>query len=196
MPEHAYNGDVRIAYEDLGGHGGDPLLLVMGLGASRFWWPDGLVAELVGQGFHVVAYDQRDAGESTRFPDRAGAPPFAALVRRRTPAYTAEALCDDAIAVLDAVGWDAAHLFGHSMGGLLAQRTAIRHPDRVLTMTSSGAVPSDAAGLAVLRYLRLGTVARFARMRSPEGPDAAAAFLLVSSSIPLFCSTLSPHGHH
>jgi pimeloyl-ACP methyl ester carboxylesterase len=67
---YARNGDVEIAYEDLGGAGGDPLLLVMGLGVSRFWWQPGLVAELVGRGFHVVAYDQRDAGESTRFPDR------------------------------------------------------------------------------------------------------------------------------
>jgi hypothetical protein len=36
---YAHNGDVRIAYEDLGGAGGDPLLLVMGMGVSRFWWP-------------------------------------------------------------------------------------------------------------------------------------------------------------
>jgi pimeloyl-ACP methyl ester carboxylesterase len=37
-------------------------------------------------------------------------------------------MTDDAVAVLDALGWDSAHLFGHSMGGQLAQRTALRHP--------------------------------------------------------------------
>ncbi|WP_327070624.1 alpha/beta fold hydrolase [Kitasatospora sp. NBC_01302] len=173
------HGDIEIAYQDLGGAGGDPLLLVMGLAASRFWWPQGLVDELLGQGFHVVAYDQRDAGQSTHLPDRAdgsGRRPIGALLRRRAPAYTGEDLADDAIAVLDAVGWSSAHLFGHSMGGLLAQRIAIRHPDRVRSLTSSSAVPSDVSGLAVLRYLRLGTVARFARLRLPEGPDADLAF--------------------
>ena len=65
---YARNGAAEIAFEELGGAGGEPLLLVMGLGVSRFWWPPGLVAELAGQGFHVAAYDQRDAGESTHFP--------------------------------------------------------------------------------------------------------------------------------
>ena len=64
MVRFAHNGDVAIAYEDLGGAGGDPLLLVMGLGVSRAWWPPGFVGALVARGFHVVAYDQRDSGES------------------------------------------------------------------------------------------------------------------------------------
>ncbi|MEV0208159.1 hypothetical protein AB0H97_23545 [Streptomyces sp. NPDC050788] len=54
MQRFAYNGQIQIAFEDLGGPGGDPLLLLMGLGTSRFWWPDGLVEELVHRGFHVV----------------------------------------------------------------------------------------------------------------------------------------------
>ncbi len=44
---YARNGEVRIAFEDLGGAGGEPLLLIMGLAVSRFWWPPGLVDELV-----------------------------------------------------------------------------------------------------------------------------------------------------
>lgn len=167
MTRFTHHGDIEIAYQDLGGSGGDPLLLVMGLAASRFWWPDGLVAELVGRGFHVVAYDQRDAGESTHLPDRPGGRPITALLRPAGPAYGGEDLADDAITVLDALGWTGAHLFGHSMGGLLAQRIAIRHPDRVRSLTSSSAVPSDVSGLSVLRYLRLSTVARFARLRYP-----------------------------
>ena len=72
---YARNGEVRIAFEDLGGAGGEPLLLIMGLAVSRFWWPQDLVDELVRRGFHVVAYDQRDAGESTHFPDSEGRQP-------------------------------------------------------------------------------------------------------------------------
>jgi len=114
---YAHNGDVRIAFEDLGGAGGDPLLLVMGLGVSRFWWPKGFVGELSRHGFHVVSYDQRDAGESAHFPDTGARSPVAAVLRRRSAAYTAEDMTDDAVAVIDALGWDSAHLFGHSMGG-------------------------------------------------------------------------------
>ena len=169
---YARNGAADIAFEELGGAGGEPLLLVMGLGVSRFWWPPGLVAELAGQGFHVAAYDQRDAGESTHFPDAgAGAGPVAAALRRRSVAYTAEDMTDDAVAVLDALGWDSAHLFGHSMGGQLAQRTALRHRQRVRSITSSASLPSDTGGLAAARYVHLGLVARMARLRYPEGRD-------------------------
>lgn len=180
---HADNGGVRIAFEDLGGAGGDPLLLVMGLGASRFWWPDGLVDGLVRQGFHVAVYDQRDAGESTHFPGRRQTHPLRALLRREAPAYRAEDLTDDAVAVLDALGWERAHLFGHSMGGLVAQRVAIRHSARVLSLTSSSAVPSDVAGLAVLRYVRLGTVARFTRLRHPRTPEGELEMALAVARI-------------
>jgi len=171
MPRFAHNGDIRIAFDDLGGTGGDPLLLVMGLGTTRFWWPAGLVAEFVRRGFHVVAYDQRDAGQSTHLPDRREGPPLRALLRRTAPAYGAEDLTDDAVAVLDALGWQRAHLFGHSLGGLVAQRTAIRHPERVLTLATSSAVPSDARGLKVLRYLRLGRLPRFAMLHHPDTPQ-------------------------
>ena len=168
---YARNGAADIAFEELGGAGGEPLLLVMGLGVSRFWWPPGLVTELVGRGFHVAAYDQRDAGESTHFPAAGSGSPLSAALRRRSVAYTAEDMTDDAVAVLDALGWDAAHLFGHSMGGQLAQRTALRHRQRVRSITSSASLPSDTGGLAAARYVHLGLVARMARMRYPEGRD-------------------------
>jgi pimeloyl-ACP methyl ester carboxylesterase len=167
--QYVNSNGVQIAYEELGGSGGDPILLVMGLGTSRFWWPDGLVDEFVRRGFHVAAYDQRDAGESAHFPDERVGSPLRTLLRRPAPAYRAEDLADDAAAVLGALGWPSAHLFGHSMGGLIAQRVAIRHPDRVLSLTTSSAVPSDVKGPRVLRYVQLGTVRRFAKLpRFPE----------------------------
>src|SRR5580693_1714325 len=100
----ACNGTVQIAYDQLAGPGGsggsdvsdvsdvsegDPLLLVMGLAVSRFWWPDGLAQAFAEQGFAVARYDQRDAGQSTRMPDTGARNPFLAAARRRG-AYTAE----------------------------------------------------------------------------------------------------------
>jgi pimeloyl-ACP methyl ester carboxylesterase len=178
---YARNGEVRIAFEDLGGAGGDPLLLIMGLAVSRFWWPPGLVDELVQRGFHVVAYDQRDAGESTHFPDAGTASPIAAVLSRRSAAYSAEDMTDDAVAVLDALGWESAHLFGHSMGGQLAQRTALRHPGRVRSITSSASLPSDVGRLGAGRYVHLGLVARLARMKFPEGREGDIALAVAAT---------------
>ncbi|MEV6299132.1 alpha/beta hydrolase [Actinoplanes sp. NPDC051861] len=170
-PCTARNGDVHLAVDDLGGAGGDPLLLIMGLGVSRFWWPDGLVDALLDAGFGVASFDGRDSGGSTRFDDTPADNPVTALFRRRPPAYTAEDMADDTVAVLDALGWQRAHLFGVSQGGLVAQRTALRHPSRVHTVTSYAAVPSDVRGAAVLRYVRLPFLARLTRMRHPAGRD-------------------------
>lgn len=167
---YAQNGGVRIAYDRLEGDG-DPLLLVMGLGTSRFWWPMGLCQAFADQGFQVVRYDQRDSGESDRMPDTSTGNPFAALFGKRGEAYTAEDMTDDAVAVMDELGWDSAHIFGHSLGGTIAQRIALRHPDRVRSVVSSGAVPSDVSGLGVVRYLRFGLLARLARMKFPEGRE-------------------------
>jgi pimeloyl-ACP methyl ester carboxylesterase len=168
--QYARNGAVKIAYDRLAGPEGEPLLLVMGLAVSRFWWPAGLARAFADQGFAVARYDQRDAGESTRMPDTGGSNPFAALARKRG-AYSSEDMTDDAIAVLDALGWERAHIFGGSLGGIIAQRIALRHPDRVLSVTSAMAMPSDAVGIKGGRYVRFGTLARLARAKVPEGRD-------------------------
>ncbi len=168
--EYARNGAVEIAYDRLAGSEGEPLLLVMGLAVSRFWWPAGLAQAFAGQGFAVARYDQRDAGQSTRMPDAGHANPFVALARRRG-AYSSEDMTDDAIAVLDALGWERAHVFGASLGGVIAQRTALRHPDRVRSVVSAMALPSDAVGIKAGRYVRFGTLARLARVKVPEGRD-------------------------
>jgi len=164
----AVNDGVRIAYDRLEG-AGDPLLLVMGLGTSRFWWPMELCEAFRDQGFQVARYDQRDAGESDRMPDTGATNPFASLFGKRGDAYAAEDMTDDAVAVMDELGWDSAHIFGHSLGGTIAQRIALRHPQRVRSVVSSAAVPSDVSGLAVMRYLRLGLLAKLALMKFPDG---------------------------
>jgi pimeloyl-ACP methyl ester carboxylesterase len=182
---YAASGHVTIAWDELlGSVGGEPLLLIMGLGTSRFWWPAGLCRAFADEGFHVVRYDQRDAGQSTRMPDTSTTNPFAALFRKRGAAYTAEDMTDDAIAVLDDVGWASAHVFGHSMGGVVAQRVALRHPARVRSVVSSAALPSDVSGLKVARYLRLGLLSRLARAKYPEGREGdIAASLAVARGV-------------
>jgi pimeloyl-ACP methyl ester carboxylesterase len=180
---YARNGSVKIAYDQLAGAEGDPLLLIMGLGVSRFWWSAGLAREFAGQGFAVARYDQRDAGESTRMSGGGTSNPFAAVARRRS-AYTSEDMTDDAVAVLDALGWDRAHLFGASLGGVMAQRVALRHPDRVLSVTSAAALPSDVSGLAAGRYVRFGLLARLARKKYPPGREGdIAAGLAVARGV-------------
>jgi pimeloyl-ACP methyl ester carboxylesterase len=178
---YATNGNARIAFEDLGGTDGDPLLLVMGSAVSRYWWPATLVQEFVQRGFHVVSYDQRDAGQSTHFPDAGAANPLVAVLRRSSLAYTAEDMTDDAAAVLDALGWDSAHLFGHSMGGQVAQRIAVRHPKRVRSITSSASLPGDTGSLAAARYVRMDTVAKMARLKVPEGKEGDIALALAAT---------------
>ena len=168
--QYAHKREVAIAYDTLAGSEGEPLLLVMGMAVSRFWWPAGLCQELASRGFKVARYDQRDAGQSTRMPDAGGSNPFVAVVRKRG-AYTSEDMTDDAIAVLDALGWEQAHLFGASLGGIIAQRIALRHPERVLSVVSAAAVPSDVSGLGVGRYVRFGMLAKLARARFPEGRE-------------------------
>jgi pimeloyl-ACP methyl ester carboxylesterase len=168
--QYAHNGEVTIAYDQLAGSQGEPLLLVMGLAVSRFWWPAGLAHAFADQGFAVARYDQRDAGQSTRMPDTGGSNPFAALARKRG-AYSAEDMTDDAIAVLDALGWERAHIFGGSLGGIIAQRIALRHPGRVLSVTSAMAMPSDAVGIKGGRYVRFGLLAKLSRAKFPEGRE-------------------------
>jgi pimeloyl-ACP methyl ester carboxylesterase len=160
----AINGAVRLAYDDLGPPGGEPILMLMGLAASRFWWPPGLLSALQAEGFRPIVLDLRDSGESTRVP----AP------------YRAEDLTDDVIAVADDLNLAAAHLFGLSFGGVVAQRVALRHPERVRTMTCFAAGSSDASLAAVaLRYLRWGTQMKLLRLMRRAGTDEDLAVALL-----------------
>ncbi|RII09629.1 2-hydroxymuconate semialdehyde hydrolase [Streptomyces sp. YIM 130001] len=170
----AENGPVRLAFDQLTeGADGEPLLLATGLGANRHWFPDGLCRMLAAHGFAVARYDQRDGGDSTHFPPTGGRNPISALFTRRGAAYTAEDMADDAVAVLDALDWDSAHLWGVSLGGAVAQRVALRHPDRVRTLTTMAAVPGDVAGLRTMRYIRMGTLAKFGRLKFPDTREGA-----------------------
>ena len=139
---------IRLEVEDHGPPHGEPLLLVMGLGMQLLGWHEDLVALLVGRGFRVIRFDNRDIGLSQRF-DEHGVPNlaldslrYALGLRVRSP-YTLQDMAADALGILDALGIASAHICGASMGGMIAQRMAAIAPGRVrsliLMMTSSGA---------------------------------------------------------
>jgi pimeloyl-ACP methyl ester carboxylesterase len=117
------NGAVELEYRRDGPADGRPLLLVNGLGSPLVAYQPGFVAALGSRGFQVGRFDNRDVGRSTRFQGVG-------------LAYTIDDMAADALAVLDALGWDRAHVFGQSMGGMIVQQLAITAPGRVASMTS------------------------------------------------------------
>jgi pimeloyl-ACP methyl ester carboxylesterase len=134
---------VDIAYETFGDPGDPPLLLVMGLAAQMVLWREEFCELLADRGFFVIRFDNRDVGRSSK---TAGRPPrvWPALLGRRVRAtYTLDDLADDAVGLLDELGIEAAHVVGASMGGMIAQAIAARHPDRVLTLTSIMSTTGD-----------------------------------------------------
>jgi pimeloyl-ACP methyl ester carboxylesterase len=142
----AANG-LGIEIDDQGLPQGEPLLLIMGLGMQLTGWPQELVQLLVSRGFRVLRMDNRDAGLSDGF-DHLGVPHMAWSALRHTLAlpvrspYAIADMADDAAGVLDALGLAQAHICGASLGGMVAQHLAVRHPQRVksltLMMTTSG----------------------------------------------------------
>lgn len=139
---------IQIEVETHGPAGGDPLLLIMGLGMQLIGWPDELVDMLVQRGFRVLRHDNRDVGLSQGF-DAHGVPNVMVTALRQRlrlridPPYRVADMAADALGVLDALGIERAHVCGASMGGMIAQHLAAKHPQRVksltLIMTTSGA---------------------------------------------------------
>lgn len=131
MPRATVNG-IEIEYETTGERSGRPLLLIGGLADQLVYWGDDFIDDLVQRGHFVIRYDNRDIGLSTKCDN----------MRKNTgegkkgPAYTLDDLADDAVGLLDALGIAAAHICGTSMGGMIAQTIAIRHPGRVLSLIS------------------------------------------------------------
>ena len=153
---------ISIEVEDHGSPTGEPLLLIMGLGMQLLAWQDDFVAVLVGRGFRVIRFDNRDIGLSQSF-DAAGLPNLAvgslryALGLKLKSAYSLDDMAADCLGLLDALGIAAAHVCGASMGGMIAQRLAVRAPERVksltLMMTSSGSRRLPGPSLKVRRAL-------------------------------------------
>jgi pimeloyl-ACP methyl ester carboxylesterase len=132
---------ISIAYETAGDPKAPPLLLITGMGLQLVSWPDDFVNGFVELGFYVIRFDNRDSGLSAKF-EHAGTPnlPLAWFKSKLhwplKSAYRLDDMANDALGVLSALGVARAHVVGMSMGGMLAQILAARHPDRVLSLTS------------------------------------------------------------
>lgn len=122
----------RLCVEERGAPGDPAILLIGGATWSMDWWEDGFCEQLAGRGRRVVRYDQRDTGRSTSWPVGA-------------PGYTAADLVADSLAVLDALDLQRAHVVGLSMGGGVAQRLALDHPERASTVTPMSTSPVEDA---------------------------------------------------
>ena len=160
----AQSGDVRIWYESIPPVGVEEgvVLLNIAMGANSLFWPPAFLRALSTAGYRVVRYDQRGTGASSWMTDWTRQHPYSLID-----------MAHDAIAVLDELRIDHAHVVGLSLGGFIAQEIAIAYPERVrsLTLMSTSADPTDTtlpgprtwslirsamAGLPLLRYRVMG----------------------------------------
>ncbi|MGI5155206.1 alpha/beta fold hydrolase [Microbispora sp. CA-102843] len=146
---------IEICYEVFGEPGGRPVVLIMGLGAQMISWPEGLIELLVESGHRIVRFDNRDAGLSTHFTPADDLAP--------APSYRLDDMADDTAGLMDVLGWESAHVVGASMGGMISQAFAIRHPGRVRTLTSIMSTPGPRVGRA--------TEAAMAALMAPAARD-------------------------
>lgn len=146
MPYTRGNG-VELYYETVGDDDGVPLLLVNGLGSQLVSWPGQLCAALCDRGFRLVRFDNRDVGLSSRISAdgvELMASITAAVMGKEVDApYLLRDMAADAMAVLDAVGVESAHILGVSMGGMIVQQIAIDHPTRMRSLTSISSTTGD-----------------------------------------------------
>jgi len=140
MPQARANG-ITLEYDVHGSASGEPVLLIMGLGAQMTRWPMPFIEILVGRGLRVIRFDNRDVGLSEKI-EAGGVPDLAkvlgALMQGEKPEvpYVLDDMAADAVGLLDALGIGRAHIVGASLGGMVAQLVAADYPDRVLSLTS------------------------------------------------------------
>jgi pimeloyl-ACP methyl ester carboxylesterase len=138
MPEQMcrVSDEIELCYETFGDPADPTAMLVMGLATQMLGWPEEFCERLAERGFHVVRFDNRDVGRSTHLKGR---PPTARelLTRSSKPAvYRLSDMAGDAAGLLRELDLGPAHVIGASMGGMIAQTMAARHPDSVLSLTS------------------------------------------------------------
>lgn len=140
MPRAALASGVELEYETFGDAADPTLLLVCGYTSQLNGWDIGLCKQFVAQGLHVVRFDNRDVGLSSKLsgtvqPGKVFAAVLAGEPLPEVP-YTLSDMAADGIGLLDHLGVDRAHIAGVSMGGMIVQTTAIEHPDRIASLTS------------------------------------------------------------
>jgi pimeloyl-ACP methyl ester carboxylesterase len=119
MPVLQTAGGAAIGWDDFGDADAPPLILVQGFSAQRLGWRPGFCQRVADEGFRVIRFDNRDVGQSQRYP---------------VGGYGMVDFADDTAALLDGLAIDAAHIVGQSMGGIIAQELVLRHPQRVRSL--------------------------------------------------------------
>jgi 3-oxoadipate enol-lactonase len=146
----ARNGTVKLHWESFGE--GPPVLLIPGQGMTADgWWS---TIPVLATSFRVIAFDNRDTGRSSRSP---------------WP-YSVAQMAHDAVAVLDAAGEQRAHVYGISLGSLVAQEVALRHPDRVQALVLGA---SSAGGFAAYKPSPSSFAQTFLMRAGTMGPEEA-----------------------
>jgi pimeloyl-ACP methyl ester carboxylesterase len=156
---------ITLCYETFGDAGDPTALLIMGLGTQMVAWHEDFCRALAERGFHVVRFDNRDIGRSTHM---LGPPPTIRqllLRSRRAAQYTLADMADDSALLLERLQLAPAHVIGASMGGMIAQTLAARHPDSVRSlvsiMSNTGALSNGQPALRLYPFfLRRPTVGR------------------------------------
>ncbi|KAA1420919.1 alpha/beta hydrolase [Nocardioides humilatus] len=139
-------GPVSIAYETFGSPDDPTVVLIAGIATQMLGWPDGFCQGLADEGFQVLRFDNRDVGLSTHFHDAELPQVDLTPGATRTAPYLLGDMADDVAALLDALDLDRVHVVGFSMGGMIAQEVALRHPERVISLTSIMSTPSANVG--------------------------------------------------
>lgn len=127
---------IILCYESVGNPSDPTALLVMGLGTQMVAWHEDFCLELAGRGLHVVRFDNRDIGRSTHLSGRPPTLPQLLLRSKRAAGYTLADMADDAAGLLRQLELAPAHVIGASMGGMIAQTLAARHPQAVRSLVS------------------------------------------------------------
>ena len=165
--EHRTTGAVTLCFEAFG-HPDDPLvLLIMGLGLDLLWWREEFCARLASRGLRVVRFDNRDVGRSTAFHGP-GVSAWQLLTRRPRVTYALADMADDAAGLIAGLDPRGAHVVGVSLGALIAQEVAIRHPGLTRSLVSIMGRPGDKGSGRVARRMQL----EF--LRPPAGDPAEA----------------------
>jgi len=149
---------IAIAYETFGDPSDPPLLLVMGLGMQMIHWDPAFCELLAGRGFHVIRFDNRDTGHSSKIESSRRPNVLAVMAGDgRSAPYRLNDMAADTVGLLDHLEIGAAHVVGVSMGGMIGQQLAARYPDRVLSlcsiMSTTGARVAGLPRLSVLGVL-------------------------------------------
>lgn len=130
-------GDIEIVYDVIGQPTSPPVLLISGMGAQLIDWHEDFCQELVDRGLFVIRFDNRDVGLSSHL-DGAVPPDLATAIdcgQWKSP-YALADMAADAAGLIHNLGLGSAHVVGISLGGMIAQTLAIRHPAQVRSLTS------------------------------------------------------------